>query len=260
MSRSLLLMILIIATGPMAMAQHGVKTFTKDGREWAVSYFTSGQRSTEVSCTVSDSRWKKLSVYDRAGHVIYETNYGQRYGSSHVDVKYYPDGAVYSTHYTMQPDGGIQYTDITTFFAPDGKVDHVEDNSLGNDGTPHVRAPLRPDQTPAPSIYTTPKSAECVPVPTPTEVYLINYTSERLHIRSEYKDMSAGPVYYDVEPADTVRIGAHYATMTADPLRHYSIYVETKPRFGLGYYVNYRGMANSNNQYVLVTCHRTSKK
>jgi hypothetical protein len=244
----------------MAMAQYGTKTYIKDGRQWTVSYFTAGQKSTEVSYAESDSRWKKITAYDRTGHVIYETNYGQRYGSSHVDVRYYPDGAVYRTHYTMQPDGGIQYTDITTYYAPDGKVDHEEDNSIGNEGVPLLRTMFSTGPcarytsaylAEASRMYAGAISHGCL---SDSTIPVSAFISE-----SQYKDIAGGPAYYDVDPADTVRIGAHYATPMADPLDHYSLYVETKPRNGFGYYINYWGMASSNRQYVLVTCHRSSK-
>lgn len=246
-------------------AQQATKTFTRKDTVWTISYFTSGQKSTEIYNLVSDSRWHQLRAYDKTGKVIYERSYGQKHGSSGVSLKYHPNGAIYTAHYTMQPDGGIQYYDVTSYFTPEGKLDHEEDNSRGNDGQLHVAPTVNPARTPVPNVHIAPqpatKPSECTPVPASTEIYLINYTSERLHIRSQYTTIAAGPVYYDVEPSDTVRVGMYFATAgnAGNPLDHYALKVETRPRYGLEYRITNAAGGTTLKQYVMATCRRIRK-
>ena len=259
MTRFILFLTFITVINMHAISQHACKTFTKDGYEWQVCYYKTGQKSTEISYALSDTRWKSLKVYDRTGKVIYEESYGPKHGSSGVELKYYPDGGVSSAHYTMQPDGGIQYTDITTYFKPDGTVDHVEDYSRGNDGEFHVP----PVHLPAPSP-TVPrrenKPVECTPVPPLTQVFLINYTSEPLHIRSQFMDITGGPVYCDVDPSDTVRIGAYNATPEMNPLDHFKVKVETRARYSYEYRVSHIPGGNSGRHYIMVTCRKLARQ
>lgn len=245
-----------------ALAQYGSKTFTRKDTVWTICYFTTGQKSTEVYDLASDTRWHTLKAYDKNGKVIYERSYGQKHGSSGVELKYHPNGGISSARYTMQPDGGIQHTDITTYFTADGRVDHEVDMSIGDNGMMHgpgiitTKGPVpAPHVTPRPA----PKPNECAPVPAATEVYLINYTSERLHIRAQYKDIAAGPAFYDIEPSDTVKMGIHYASSAANPLDHYKLQVETQARYDFEYRVSNGGGNGSNKQYVMVTCRKIKR-
>lgn len=236
-------------------AQVGCKTYTADSTEKQVCYFTTGQKSTEISYPRSNPNWKNLKAYDLKGNVIYSREYGRRWGSSGVDIKYYPNGGLSSARYTMQPDGGIQHTDITTYFTPEGKVDHEDDRSIGNNGSMRVS----PVKGPA---HVAPKPNECAPVPASTQIYLINYTSERLHIRYQFKDItSSGPGYMDIEPSDTTKLGIYYPKgRESNPLGHYTIEVETKPKYDYEYRLANAGGNSTGKQYVMVTCSKIQRR
>lgn len=249
-----------------ASAQYGCKTIIKGDTIYQRCYYTSGQLSTEVSYQKSDERWKHLKVYTTAKAVSYETSYGQRYGSSHVDLRYQAGGGVATAHYTMQPDGGIQYTDVTTYFRPDGTVDHEEDMSRGNDGELHTWLKHMPEKpqtvvqapkpTPAP-----PAPAACQPVPDQKELYVVNYTSEALHLVCQYLDIQAASMGLDIEPADTAKVGIYSSfASSVDPLQHYTVLVANKARTGYQYQVQRMTSGTDAPQYLMIVCKRVKAR
>lgn len=242
-----------------AYAQYGCRTVARGDTIYQRCYYTTGQLASEISYLKSDERWKHLKVYTTAKAVSYETSYGQRYGSSHVELRYQGHGGVASAHYTMQPDGGIQYTDVTTYLRPDGTVDHVEDMSRGNDGEMHPWLKHMPEKPQ--TVVPAPKPAACLPVPEQKELYVINYTSETLHLICQYRDIQAAAMALMIEAADTTKVGVYSATnSSADPLRHYMIQVADKARRGYQYQLKSIGNAADAHQYVMIVCRKVSAK
>lgn len=262
---SALIVVCLLYAGTIS-AQYACKTITKGDTMYQRGYYTTGQLSTEISYLKSNDRWKNLKVYGKDKTVIYERSYGQRYGSSHVELRYQAGGGVASAHYTMQPDGGIQYTDITTYFKPDGTIDHEEDMSRGNDGEIHpwpIHMPERPQPVvPAPKPATTPqKPAECAPVPGQKQLYVINYTSEPLHLTCRYKDIQAAAMGLDIEAADTATVGVYSSFRSViDPLQHYALQVTNKARTGYQYQVKTIANGDDARQYVMIVCRRIKSK
>lgn len=256
---------LLLVYTAAAYAQYSCKTMTKGDTIYQRCYYTTGQLSTEICYLHTNERWKHLKVYTKTHELSYENSYGQRYGSSHVDLRYQADGGVASAHYTMQPDGGIQYTDVTTYFKADGTQDHVEDNSRGNDGEPHLRL-LRPQEPKpiAPTPQTSPqpsKPNECAPVPGQKKLYLINYTSETLQLIYQYKDGRSSAVRAAVEPSDTTVVGVYSSyRSSSDPLQHYGIQVASRPKTGYQYQVKPINSGDTADQYVIVVCRKVKTK
>ncbi len=257
------LLILYTAT---VHAQYGCKTLIRGDTIYQRCYYTTGQLVTEISYLRSNERWKHVKIYNKDHDVSYQNSYGQRYGSSHVDLRYQTGGGVVSAHYTMQPDGGIQYTDVTTYFKPDGTVDHEEDYSRGNDGELHTWLKHMPEEpqpvVPAPKpALTPPAAAVCQPVPDQKELYVVNYTSEPLLLTCRYTDIQAAAMRLDIDPADTAKVGVYSAFHTSsDPLQHYSILVASKPRSGYQYLVQGIPSGASPQQYVMVICRKVKTK
>ncbi|MBS1685083.1 MAG: hypothetical protein JSS76_10025 [Bacteroidetes bacterium] len=240
-----------------ASAQYGCKTTSKGDTIYQRCYYTTGALCTEISYLKNNERWKQVKIYTKSKELVYERSYGQRYGSSHVELRYQPSGSVSTAHYTMQPDGGIQYTDITTYFKPDGSIDHEEDMSRGNDGEIHpwpIHMPDKPQPVvPAPRPVPAPAPAACLPVPEQRELYLINYTSERLHLICQYRDIKAASMSLLIEPADTAKVGVYSSFHTSpDPLQHYMIQIADKARRGYQYQVKTISNAADTQQYIMI--------
>jgi hypothetical protein len=213
-----------------------------------ICYFRTGQKSTERAVSDKRRNWKVFTAYNRSGKVIYQQEYGQFAGSSYVEAKYYADGGISSAHYTMQPDGGIQFTNITTFFTPDGRVDHVEDMSIGNDGEMHL--------TPIHKSVEAPRKeqvAACNPPMLVCSLYAINGTGHRLSIHAQYKKGSSQAYDRQVNAGDSVLIGNYYpAGREESPLEHYSLNVIRNYK---GQYYNIAVVpgAIGDRRYVMIT-------
>jgi hypothetical protein len=254
MYRSLLGLIIAICLAFGAHSQQSKTINTSDSTIEIYQYKT-GKRSADIRYAKASSYWKRVNVYDIHGEIVYTRDYGRKWGSSHVELKFRPEGGVSTARYTMQPDGGIQYFDVTTYFTGDGKVDHEEDRSLGDNGQPRLN-PNFTHQEPA-IILKPVKPNECIPVPASVQVHLINYTSEILHVRYQFRDIvNSGPAYLDIEPSDTTKLGIYYPKGNdQNPLDHYSVSVETKAKNRVEYRIANAG-GNNDVRYLMVICRK----
>lgn len=94
-----------------------------------VCFHQNGTVSSISFSSIQHERYYHFLAFDNKGNKVLEANHGLLHGSAGLDVKYYPNGALRSARKTFQPDGGIQYYDVTSFFKEDGTFDHDEDNS-----------------------------------------------------------------------------------------------------------------------------------
>lgn len=115
-----------------------------------VCFHQNGTVSSISFSSIQHERYYHFLAFDNKGNKVLEANHGLLHGSAGLDVKYYPNGAIRSARKTFQPDGGIQYYDVTSFFKEDGTFDHEEDNSWDKQITvitqPYERTPEKVEQ------------------------------------------------------------------------------------------------------------------
>ena len=109
-----------------------------DGKEYIATYFKTGEISTLQYKLYGnqDALEGPCIAYDITGKEIYRQNARRWGGYGNVKFSYYENGAVNSAHYTSHPDGGIQRTDITTYFDKEGTVTKTVDLSTEGRGYP----------------------------------------------------------------------------------------------------------------------------
>lgn len=91
------------------------------------------QNGKVATITYPDRTWDRYTyteIFDQYGNKVYTGSQGYRHGGGSLYLKYHSNGAVSSARSTFQPDGGIQYHDVTTYFNEDGTFLREEDNSL----------------------------------------------------------------------------------------------------------------------------------
>ena len=96
--------------------------------------------STSI-CYDKDKHWGKATAYDRKGKQIYQKDIRWVGGHAGVTFSYYANGAVQKANFSDQPDGGIQWYKVVTYFAPDGTVTSEDNQSY--DRMNHVTMPLK---------------------------------------------------------------------------------------------------------------------
>jgi hypothetical protein len=140
-------------------------------------------------------------------------------GHGSVDVEYYPSGAIKKAHATSQPDGGIQYGDITHYFDEIGNVTSVVD--LSDDGpgrmitTPTFR---QVDPVVAPKIEKKQEVVQCATIYS-SEIFIVNLTRKPQTIISK-KTPPNGIGFKEktlVNPGDTVLLGGYYEAQLFTP-------------------------------------------
>ncbi len=94
-----------------------------------VCFHQSGGKSTIEFHDRENDRYQHFIAYDSKGNKIFEGGHGYRHGGGSLYVNYHSNGTISSARSTFQPDGGIQYYDVTTYFAEDGSFIRREDNS-----------------------------------------------------------------------------------------------------------------------------------
>ncbi len=230
--------------------------------ETTTCYHANGKKSTVIFKDTKEYRWHKLKIYDNTGNEIYSKEYGVKWGSSGVDLKYFTNGQVQSARYTMQPDGGIQHYDVKTVFKEDGNFDHEEDNSWGDDGRRHVTTPY----TPMPLVKTEPtkpevkKPNECAPVQTQFEFCIINNTSDEIVITANNTLTFGKPVTRTADLGDTVLIESYYAQPgSPSPLSIFKISLKDDPKKGYRFQIKHIAGSQERKQYAAVSLRRIRK-
>lgn len=260
---SILFFLSLFLFSETSQAQLKCKT-TKDVQgETIICYHANGKKSTVILKDSKEYHWSKLKVYDNVGNEIYSKEYGYKWGSSGVDLKYYPNGQVQSARYTMQPDGGIQHYDVKTVFKEDGKFDHEEDNSWGNDGLRHVTTPPYTQTPPVRVEPTKPevkKPNECAPVQTQFDFYIINNTSDEIEITCNNTATFGKPVKRIADSGDTVLIESYYAQPgLPSPLAIFRISLKDDPKKGYRFQIKHIAGSQERKQYVAISLRRIKK-
>jgi hypothetical protein len=124
-----LLLISVLSFSFFAQSQLNCKKLKGRYGDSTVCFHQSGTKSTVEFHDRENDRYQWFIAYNVKGNKIFEGGHGYRHGGGSLDVKYHSNGSISSVRSTFQPDGGIQYYDVTAYFAEDGSFIRREDNS-----------------------------------------------------------------------------------------------------------------------------------
>lgn len=171
-------------------------------------YFKSGEVSTKQVRLTDELRWGYAKAYTRDGKEIYSMQTRRIGGHASVQFRYYESGAVSTAHYTSQPDGGIQRSDIKHHFDEDGNVTSVQDFSTDDQGRFKTITTITSPAPPAEKEFKQ-ETMECAEIYS-TEVYTINLTKRKVKIipdKSINEDESTEP--FVLRSGDTLKIASY---------------------------------------------------
>jgi hypothetical protein len=192
---------------------------SKSDSTFEYKYFKNGKISTKRLQLSDKIHFGYLKAYKVDGTEIYSMSTRNVGGHGSVDVEYYPSGAIKKAHATSQPDGGIQYGDITHYFDEIGNVTSVVD--LSDDGpgrmitTPTFR---QVDPVVAPKIEKKQEVVQCATIYS-SEIFIVNLTRKPQTIISK-KTPPNGIGFKEktlVNPGDTVLLGGYYEAQLFTP-------------------------------------------
>ncbi len=261
--RKLILGFTIILTLPIiGYSQLNCTTIKSGTTNTTTCYHKNGKESTVVKELSTSPRWYLLKIYDSKGKELFSREYGLKWGSSGIDLSYHSNGQVKSVHYTMQPDGGIQRTDITTHFNDEGIFEREEDRSLGNNGLPELVLPDYLQKKPAYIIpkENTLKVSDCLPVQTPFDFYLINNTSSRLNLTCSNQNTYGNRISKQIDAGDTIFIETYYSEPgSPSPLKFYNVELRDKPKRGYNFQIKHLDGNNKRDHYAAISLRRIRK-
>lgn len=113
-----------------------------------ISYHQNGKISIINYKSDPDFNIHTFIAYDNTGKQIFKGDHGYRHGGAGIYPKYYSNGQISSIRSTFQPDGGIQYYDVTEYWNEDGSYSHKEDNSRNTERETLHHVPTTPIVTP----------------------------------------------------------------------------------------------------------------
>ncbi len=243
-------------------AQLNCKTNLNGEQSTTSCFHTNGKLSTLTKKISSSPHWYLVKIYNSLGQELYSREYGQKWGSSGVNLNYHNNGQVKSVQYTMQPDGGIQRTDVTIFYTENGAFEREEDRSWGRNGMPEITVPQEwPLKSPVVSPKEkTPALVECAPVQMPFDFYIINYTSNTLTITAYNQQNYGQRISRTVYAGDSVLVETYYAKPESpSPLNFYKVEIKNKPKRGFFFQIKETGARTENKQYICVSLKRVRK-
>lgn len=168
-------------------------------------YFKGTQKKSTSICFDKDGRWGKATAFDLTGKQIYQKEIRRTGGFAGVTFSYYENGAVKTADYNSQPDGGIQWYKIVTYFAPDGLITKEEDQSYDRMNRIY----------PPPTTYKAPskpqKNVAVCAVPFATEYWFINDTHFQVLALSKKRDNPKDITVTIVNQQDSIK-GGEYIT------------------------------------------------
>lgn len=260
--KKFLLLIAVLTMQLSLKAQLNCKTILNGELSTTSCFHANGKLSTITKKLSSSPHWYLVKIYNSLGQELYSREYGQKWGSSGVTLKYHDNGQVKSVQYTMQPDGGIQRTDVTTFYTENGAFEREEDRSWGRNGMPEITVPVEWSlKSPVVSpTEKTPAIVECAPVQMPFDFYIINHTSNPLKITAFNQQSYGQRVSRNVYAGDSVLIETYYAKPESpNPLNFYKVEIKNKPKRGYSFQIKETGATNESKQYISVSLKRVRK-
>jgi hypothetical protein len=192
---------------------------SKSDSTFEYKYFKNGKISTKRLQLSDKIHFGYLKAYKVDGTEIYSMSTRNVGGHGSVDVEYYPSGAIKKAHATSQPDGGIQYGDITHYFDEIGNVTSIVD--LSDDGpgrmitTPTFR---QVDPVVAPKTEKKQEVVQCATIYS-SEIFIVNLTRKPQKIISK-KTPPNGIGFKEktlIDPGDTVLLGGYYEAQLFTP-------------------------------------------
>jgi hypothetical protein len=192
---------------------------SKSDSTFEYKYFKNGKISTKRLQLSDKIHFGYLKAYKVDGTEIYFMSTRNVGGHGSVDVEYYPSGAIKKAHATSQPDGGIQYGDITHYFDEIGNVTSIVD--LSDDGpgrmitTPTFR---QVDPVVAPKTEKKQEVVQCATIYS-SEIFIVNLTRKPQTIISK-KTPPNGIGFKEktlIDPGDTVLLGGYYEAQLFTP-------------------------------------------
>ncbi|MES2800596.1 MAG: hypothetical protein V4638_11310 [Bacteroidota bacterium] len=109
-----------------------------------LSYHANGKVSTIDFRSDANFRFNTFIAFDNKGKEIHKGEHGYRHGGAGLYPKYYENGQLSSVRETFQPDGGIQYYDVTSYYNEDGTFNRKEDYSLNTERETLMYVPQEP--------------------------------------------------------------------------------------------------------------------
>jgi hypothetical protein len=164
----------------IGFSQLNCKTLKVSKGDSVICFHQNGKVST---INYPDQTWERYThtlIYDQKGNKVYQGSQGYRHGGGSLYLKYHENGAVSSARSTFQPDGGIQYYDVTTYFNEGGTYLREEDNSRNTD-KPTVFVPT----TFVPATTTPPPPA---PKVDSIQVFIKNTTGKKVSLLIQAKN------------------------------------------------------------------------
>jgi hypothetical protein len=180
---------------------------SKSDSTFEYKYFKNGKISTKRLQLSDKIHFGYLKAYKVDGTEIYSMSTRNVGGHGSVDVEYYPSGAIKKAHATSQPDGGIQYGDITHYLSDDGPGRMIT--------TPTFR---QVDPVVAPKIEKKQEVVQCATIYS-SEIFIVNLTRKPQTIISK-KTPPNGIGFKEktiVNPGDTVLLGGYYEAQLFTP-------------------------------------------
>jgi hypothetical protein len=169
-----------------------ILNFAQSDTLFEIKYHKNGKISTKSVIFQDDIYWGYAKAYNQKGEEIYSMGTRRAGGHGTVDFYYFDNGAVSKAHYTSQPDGGIQWGDVTHYFDEMGNITNIEDNSSDMYGHPRLQITYEPQF----EYKENPIKQEVVPCAEiyETEVHVINLSGKSITLNvsnignSEYKE------------------------------------------------------------------------
>ena len=205
----------------------------KSDSTYEFKFFKNGNISTKRLLTTDKIHFGYLKAYKVDGKEIYITHTRNVGGHSSVEVEYYPNGSIKKAHATDQPDGGIQYGDVTHYFDEQGNVTNVVDLSDDGHGRTIVSPIFRQEQPYiVPKTEEKPKVVECAVIYV-SEIYVVNLSRKSQTVVS-IKTPPNGIDFLSkktINSGDTVKFGNYVEAQMFTPASTvFSYEIETKKK------------------------------
>lgn len=196
-----------------------------NGVLYNAKYYKTGEISTlypklDPTKNISEA---ETSAFEKSGKKIYEQNVRRIAGYASVNYSYHENGGVKVAHFTSQPDGGIQRTDIKYSFDESGNLISKSDWSSDGLGKPQLlgdlqERPIKP-QT---------ELVKCA-ILLESEVVLVNSSSKKMKLLlTNYIDGKDKPEKLKLKPGEEFSLGTYVSAQVYDSvLKHFKLSINS---------------------------------